>query len=620
MENLLNIDINVLLQIVDKIHLIDVFCVGSTCKTLYNVIFSEDKILNFLTEKYIHRHLDSIKKPLTSVKSHQHKIDYLHDIVTRFQIKKSIAKRKSIFLTGPGGCGKTHILNEICDKFVIAKGEYQTASTGTSSSLMPNGRTIHSLFRKFTIYEKEQLESPKEKTFGYIDRFSSEKLKKVMRYNKEALEILRSVTRLRIDEISMLSAFFMQYLHYLMIKIRPDQSDKPFGGVQLIMSGDFCQLRPVPQKNPENIHTSQFMYNCDFWKDIKIFTLRYSFRQMIDEEFSQFCRSIRHGIVEQEQLKVFKKMILKEDQKPNPQAVHIYTTNRKVDEYNQNVLDENPNPEITIERTYDINQRCSKDEEGNKFKCQVPYNDKEAIEKFITERTDIQKEIKLKKDATAMIIRNISIKDNLTNGTHGKIESIQQETIPSEKKNNSTETDKQKHYELVKEYSINFKVSSTGQTHVIEKHKRMIIEPCGCKIAVEQIPMRLAYAITAHKSQGMTLSNVHVHIPRGTEAALVYVILTRVASFENITIERDFCPDGITVDPRVLEFYSGEKEILPFKIDEQKTKDTGREEENEISDEDLLKLKKDLLKQQIDLKKNSGKVTKKKAKIEIIKE
>lgn len=549
---------------------------GLVDKYHYNLIFYNDRFIQFLKKCYVDPHLISIHRDPSLVTKNRNIVDYVKDLITRKRIAESLKEGHTFFVTGPAGTGKSHLLHELCKNFLPTKGEYNTASTGTAASEMSHGRTIHSLFNKFTIFDKEKVPHDPSGSAEYIKELAKRKVKRVREKSNAQTSTLQDIKTVRLDEVSMISYFYLQYLHEIMCLVKPSgDHTKPFAGVQLILSGDFVQLNPVPQQKPDNADTSKFVYECTFWNHIKVFHLRYSFRQMIDERHAELCYNLRHGIATKQDLELLNSRVIKDEKEIDPDAIHIYTTNQRVDTYNNESLNKIDSPVRQFPKNLKYFINCQRSDIASKYECQVPdFSDKQKIIKFISERTNTELKdglfSKFKVGATAMITKNIDLNNGLSNGTHGTISDI----FPHHK---------------TKTPVIKFKIKKTGEEHQIDTIEKLIAEPCGCVILLEEVPVKLASAITAHKSQGMTLDSVHAVINDRTSAALIYVILTRVSSIKHITFGKDFSPKGISVDPKVKEFYKGERYRGPFILDDQ-SGSGDRAEETEVLDPlDVLK-------------------------------
>lgn len=368
------------------------------------------------------------------------------------------------YITGAAGSGKTHLLNEYI-KFLKNKGVNVgiTASTGIAATHM-GGMTIHSwsglgVKDELTEYDLEDLESKK-----YLyDRF-------------------KNTDVLIIDEISMLHHFRLDLVERIARHLKRNQL--PFGGMQIVLCGDFFQLPPVSRVGERESH---FSYKSETWRklNLKICYLEEQYRHK-DENFIKILNGIRNNK-------------LSEDS--------VYCLNQR----GNACLKLNSEP--TKLHTHNINVDTINDGELNKLSGQMStYIMEEKGRKSLIEtlkKSCLAPEIlRLKKGARVMFVKN-NFEEGYANGTLGKVIDC-------------THTPKI--------------MLSSGKIISPEKVSWVVEDEGKLKATITQYPLRLAWAITVHKSQGMSLDAVEVDLSKSFERGMGYVALSRVKSLEGLKL------------------------------------------------------------------------------------
>lgn len=386
------------------------------------------------------------------------------------------------YITGPAGSGKTHVLNQYI-KYLKNNGVEVgvTASTGIAATHI-GGTTIHSwsgLGIKDTItswdlddlYEKKYLR----------DRYKNTKV-------------------LIIDEISMLHHFRLGLVDKIARHFT--QIDKPFGGMQIVLCGDFFQLPPVTRAEEGE---SFFSFESDTWDelDLKICYLEEQHRQK-DKNFIKVLNDIRNRSVCSGTLECLRDRYCKE---PNCEIepTKLHTHNANVDSINENEL-ARLNGEYREYRMTDKGRRPLI--ELLKKSCLAP------------------EILKLKVGARVMFVKN-NFEAGYVNGTLGKVVSCDFDgpTIRT----------------------------VSGKIITPEKATWVIEEEGKIKAQIQQFPLRLAWAITVHKSQGMSLDAVEVDLSKSFEKGMGYVALSRVRSLEGLKL-LGLNKIALEVDDRVFNF------------------------------------------------------------------
>ncbi|MFA5996879.1 MAG: AAA family ATPase [Candidatus Paceibacterota bacterium] len=410
---------------------------------------------------------------------------------------------RNVFVTGPAGSGKTHLVN----RYIAYLREHDidmgiTASTGIAATHM-GGVTIHSwagigIAAHLSPYD---LEAMLEKSYLH-KRFERVKV-------------------LIIDEVSMLHHFRLDLVNSVLKTMK--HSDKPFGGIQVILCGDFFQLPPIARfGEPE----AQFVYTSDAWKDAG-FTVCYlseQFRQQDDAAIS-ILNEIRSGQVSA----IARGHLKSRHNVRSPKfttSTKLFTHNADVDSLNDDELDRIPDSEVT---QYEMTTR------GN-----------EKIAATLKKSCLAPEFLRLKPGARVMCVKN-NFEAGYVNGTLGVVVSCEEMEDP-----------------VIRTVS--------GKTIIIPRASWKIEEDGKVKAEILQYPLRLAWAITVHKSQGMSLDAVEVDLSKSFEPGMGYVALSRVRTLEGLTI-LGINENALQVHPEVRELDAEFQELSRGARDEVKKMD-----------------------------------------------
>lgn len=407
--------------------------------------------------------------------------------MTQEQALKIMRTGVSIYLTGSAGSGKTYLLNQYISylqdhNIAVAV----TASTGIAATHM-NGMTIHGwsgigVRNKMDERDLNQLEEKK-----YLwNRFEKARV-------------------LIIDEISILHGYQLDMIEKVCRKFK--RVGKPFGGLQVILSGDFFQLPPVEKVNIYSEYENSMVYASDAWKILNpaVCYLTEQHRQE-DNTLTEILNNIRTNTIEEKHYKHLEKRIAAKLGE-NEKATKLYTHNVNVDHENQTEL-------AKINGEEKIYYMTSK---GN-----------DIIVEILKKSCLAHEELRLKIGAEVMCIKN-NMESGYVNGSRGKVVDFDAET----------------HNPIIKLYN--------GKTVAITPMLWAIEEDGKIKASITQLPIRLAWAITIHKSQGMSLDNAEIDLRSTFAYGMGYVALSRVRTLSGIKLI-GLNKDALRVDPRVLEF------------------------------------------------------------------
>lgn len=408
---------------------------------------------------------------------------------------------KNILLTGPAGTGKSHTIQRIKEIFQKMKRSVSITATTGISALLINGNTIHSWSGIGICGTKETA------------------LNRVMTY-KGPQDRIKSANLLIIDEVSMLSALQLDILDHVFKYVR--QSTLPFGGIQIILSGDFYQLSPV--KNPnycfESPNFDQLIH--------EVIELDFIFRQA-DREFCLALNEIRIGEVTERTKELFGSCIGKEffgDIKPT----ELYPLKADVENFNDEELwklasENNPIREI-----------ASLDEiiEKPPSKKKIPDKTLKEWQANFDKNCMAPKVLTLAVNAQVMLIKNLDVEAGLCNGSRGIITGFSPAGQPIVKFRNG-----QILYMQTQVWGM--KLNETT------------------KIRRTQYPIILGYATTIHKAQGMNIDCVRMDLgSRIFSSGQTYTAISRCRTLEGLSIiEIDW--EQVHADKRVKEFYTKHK-------------------------------------------------------------
>ncbi len=403
--------------------------------------------------------------------------------MTQKQALEILKMGKNVFVTGAAGSGKTHLINQYIKylrEFDVDIGV--TASTGIAATHM-GGVTIHSwsgmgVKADLSAYDLEALE---EKSYLW-KRFERVKV-------------------LIIDEVSMLHHFRLDLVDKILRTMK--RNDEPFGGIQVVLCGDFFQLPPVARADePE----AKFVYRAKAWREAG-FTICYlteQFRQK-DDACLSILNEIRSGEVSDEARESLKERFNKKTLK-NVEPTRLFTHNVDVDSVNSNELGK---------------------VEAEEASYQMESRGREILVEALKKSCLAPETLRLKKGARVMCVKNHP-EGMYVNGTLGIVVSCG----------------------FGRELIIQ---NAAGRNITIEKASWKIEEDGKVKAEIIQYPLRLAWAITVHKSQGMSLDAVEVDLSKSFEPGMGYVALSRVRTLDGLTI-LGINEMALAVHPEVLEF------------------------------------------------------------------
>lgn len=371
---------------------------------------------------------------------------------------------ESVLLTGPAGAGKTYVLNQFV-KLAKHEGKHVsiTATTGLAATHL-GGTTIHS-WAGIGVND-------------YVPNGFAEHVAKGRR------DIIEKTDVLVIDEISMLHDFRLDLVDEVCRLIRKEP-DIPFGGIQIIMSGDFFQLPPI---NRGDSRAGSFVVNANVWRDLDpvICYLEEQHRQD-DEQLIEILNAIRAGDVRRHHAET---LLARTEVYPDEfeKLTELHTVNLDVDTMNEAKLKDLDGDEVSYEQSTTGSE-----------------NYVENLQRSVL----APKVLRLKEGALVMAVKN-SLERKYVNGSIGTVVGFEPYTD----------------YPIV-EFLNGKEVSMQPDTWELRDGDKK-------RASITQIPLRLAWAITVHKSQGMTLDAARIDLRKAFVEGMGYVALSRVKNISNL--------------------------------------------------------------------------------------
>jgi ATP-dependent DNA helicase PIF1 len=423
----------------------------------------------------------------------------------------------NIFVTGRAGTGKSTLLSYLVEN--TQKNVAVCAPTGVAA-LNVGGVTIHSLFGF---------------PFGTLGEHD------IARHlNRRTREVLAALDVLVIDEVSMVNADLMGAISKSM-GIARGRRKIPFGGAQIVMFGDPYQLSPVPGNNEERAYMaenyqSNWFFDAHVWREdsLERFELGEIFRQS-DEEFKSILNAIRIGEVDQSMLDRLNQAGNRFP--PHDDVIRLATINASVDQTNRERMSRLTTKPKTFEAIFSA-------------------SDEQAFGKTLPAEPSLE----LKVGAQVMFIKNDDGKKTSegtlkrwVNGTIGHVVDMPSSggvvvEVDGERLDVGRSTWEKVRYEIEEEFD-----EETGKVKEV-----LVTIPLA---EYQQIPLRPAWSVTIHKSQGQTYDEVVIDLGRGAfSPGQTYVALSRVRSLEGLYLTRAIKMSDVMVDKDVVRFMSAVKQ------------------------------------------------------------
>ena len=409
---------------------------------------------------------------------------------------------KSLFITGPGGVGKSYLIHTIVDE-LIKKGKRVgiTALTGCAALLLGReAKTVHSWAG-----------------IGLGKDPSAKLIANIQKYNYKAKKRWLLTNTLIIDEISMMTPELLEKIHEVAKGMR--KSQQVFGGLQIILVGYFFQLPPIYREGE-----TMFAFESLIWKELNLTMIELT--EIIRQDnpvFHEILKEARIGELSQTSINILKERMIDTWQKEKIRPTLLFSRRAEVEMINEQNLKALKTPLITFE----AKTLHTANLEINVLKSDLD----RAIEKLDRDAS-YKVKLELRVGAQVMLIYNLDQEAGLVNGRRGIVEGFTA-SIPSIP------------LVLFKGNSVAIPVPEVSwESSEVDGLKR------------SQIPLILAYAITIHKCQGATLDSALIDIGRSTfESGQAYVALSRVKSLESLYIY-ELEPQAFRAPKKVKAFYT----------------------------------------------------------------
>jgi len=465
-----------------------------------------------------------------------------------------ITQGRNVFVTGVAGTGKSLVLKKALEYVQehYEPREYVAVAPTGATAVALEGQTMHSFAG-----------------IGIPKIYKDFRKMKTKKNNKKKWMDLKVLI---LDEVSMISGEFFDSLSKMVSEIRDDP--RPFGGIQLIVCGDFLQLSPIPPRQwevdqtvralqeKEGLETPEeardllflnrgFCFQSIAWKeaDFEVVELKHVFRQS-NQDFVRVLQDIRVGEVTPETVRYLKenceRPLPPNDLGIQPTILH----SKNVDVTRENLVDLNKlsGDAVTyealdeVEREKGVGPWVKKDLENNSF-----------FKSCLAEH-----ELQLKIGAQVMLIKNLNTNSRLVNGSRGTVVGFRKV------KNSSSSSLGLNLLPGVSNYPVVLFKNGMQQVITPQKFQSRILGKGTCTRTA--IPLKLAWAITAHKAQGLTMDYVIADVGAVFAEAQLYVALSRASDASGLEL-RNFSRNRVRANALALRFHQNPKQQYPFWCD-----------------------------------------------------
>lgn len=508
---------------------------------------SNNKINAYITKMKKEQNQSKLTEQLKNQSSDKVEIDPDAQISlsqSQFRVLKTILLGKSVFYTGAAGTGKSYILKVFQDVMEYCKrtsSVYLTAPTGVAACNI-GGQTIHAWAG----------------IGQYLDHRDENFINQIGRSN-ETKGRWTTAEILVIDEISMLSAEVFDALNTAGKRVRSNNDH--FGGIQIVVCGDFFQLPPIGVNSREVAKKTNYCFNSEVWGKLfshsdGMIVLDKVFRQK-EQQFLDMLNELRRGIITDKTHNMLQnkcnktayeeQMKSREDSKRD--AIEKSDESIEVEIIPTKLFPTNKDVEITNER--ELNKLPGEVEVYHHTSEGLPESKRQLLQGMKSPQI-----LELKVGAQVMLLKNLDVRNGFVNGTRGTIVGF---TPPGEDAQTFPDGGPSSLFSKRSLPIVRFEVkvgnSSCQVEHILKEASWELKSGERVLATFTQIPLMLAWAISIHKSQGMTITNLEVSFSGMFEFGQAYVSLSRATDFEKLKL-KGYQRYAIKCSREVLEFYT----------------------------------------------------------------
>ncbi|KAK4275530.1 hypothetical protein QN277_018595 [Acacia crassicarpa] len=424
-------------------------------------------------------------------------------------ILAAISRGNSVFITGSAGTGKTLFLQEAIKRLRILYKPSRvsiTASTGIAACAI-KGQTLHSFAG-----------------IGMLNYNRKVMLDRII-MNRKAYKRWLNVQALVIDEISMIDAELFDTLEFIAREVKGVES--VWGGIQLVVCGDFFQLPPIPNKG-SSWTSVKFAFEAESWN--KSFDMQIEFTKIFRQSdilLIKLLQGIRTGEMDPQDMEFLEQSCIPESE-CDPSVIQLLPLNKQVERVNQERLD-SLQKEVVVYNAVDHGAQPWK---GQLSTGMAPDS------------------VSICEGARVMLVKNLNTWKRLVNGATGEVVGF---------------AEAKSYDEVCPHMLLPIVKFDSGETMVVEPATWQVMHGEEVVAWRKQIPLILAWALSIHKCQGMTLDRIHTNLSSAFGCGMVYVALSRVRSLKGLHLS-GFTRSKIQANPKVSQFYKSFA-LLRFKED-----------------------------------------------------